>query len=303
VRTIERPDRAGREDLVTKSKRQGYTNLFYLPGGLIYAVLFLVPTTLAFFYAFTRWTLFDWEWIGLENFRQFFRDPPLTQGLINTFIYTFLTTTVKVVLGFAIGLLVTSRIRLKGTIRALAFFPVLVSTVAVGITFKVLMDPSTGAINSFLGVFGIDGPAWLTDPDLVLYSVSLVDIWKGTGISMVIFIAGILSVPGELLEAVSIDGGSARHRVRHVILPLSWPATSTVVLLSFISGLRSFDLIQTMTGGGPGFESEVIASSIYKQYQAGFYGLATAGNVVLFVMVIVLVAPLQWLLARGDYTK
>lgn len=286
-----------------KTKRQGYSRLFYLPGGGIYLILFLVPTALAFFYSFTRWTLFDWEWIGFENFRQFFRDPPLKQGLINTFIYTFLTTVVKVVLGFALGLLVTSRIRFKGTLRALVFFPVLVSTVAVGITFRVLMNPTTGPINRFIELFGVHGPSWLTDPDIVLLSVALVDIWKGIGIAMVIFIAGILSVPGELLEAASIDGGNSWHGVRHVILPLSWPATSTVILLSFISGLRSFDLIQTMTGGGPGFESEVIASSIYKQYQAGFYGLATAGNVILLIMVMILVAPLQWLLRRGDYTR
>ena len=211
-------------------KRTAYSNFFYLPGGIVYFVIFVVPTALALFYSFTRWTLFDWEWVGFDNFRQFFREPALKGGLKNTFIYTFVTSGAKVVLGFALGLLVTSKVRIKGTLRSFVFFPVLVSAVAVGITFKVLMNPTTGPINQLIEFFGVSGPKWLTDPDIVLLSVALVDIWKGVGIAMVIFIAGILSVPSELLEAVSIDGGSAWHRIRHVILPMSWPATSTASL-------------------------------------------------------------------------
>ncbi len=152
------------------------------------------------------------------------------------------------------------------------------STVAVGITFAVLMHPSTGLINRSLALIGIDGPQWLTSPSIALLSVALVDVWKGVGIALVIFIAGILSIPEEYFEAARLEGG-AWVKFRHVILPLSRNATFTVILLSFIGGLRSFDLIWTMTRGGPGFSTDVIASTIYKQYQAGFYGLATAGNV------------------------
>ncbi len=152
----------------------------------------------------------------------------------------------------ALAVLVTSRIRLKGTIRSIVFFPVLVSFVAVGITFKVMMHPTKGLINRTIDVIGFTGPKWLTDPQIALLSVALVDVWKGVGLAMVIFIAGIVSIPSELLESVSVDGGSAWARFRHVILPLSKPATFTVILLSFIGGLRSFDLIWTMTGGGPG---------------------------------------------------
>ncbi len=277
-----------------------YPYWFYLPVGIVFLFIFVVPTGMAFFYSFTRWTLFDWEYVGLENFRQFFREPALTNGLRNTLIYAVVTSGVKVVLGMALGVLVTSRIRMKGTLRSIVFFPVLVSTVAVGITFKVLMHPTDGLINKTIDVIGFAGPKWLTDPQIALLSVAFVDVWKGVGLAMVIFIAGILSIPPELNESVAVDGGGAWARFRYVTLPLSKPATFTVILLSFIGGLRTFDLIWTMTGGGPGYTTDVLTSTIFKQYQAGFYGLSTAGNVILFLLVTLLVFPLNWFLRRRE---
>ena len=270
-----------------------YSRLFYLPAGAIFIVFFLVPTAMSFFFSFTRWTLFEWEWIGTENFRQFFREPALVNGLRNTVVYAFVTSSLKVVLGLMLAVLLTSRIRARGLLRSVVFFPVLVSTVAVGVTFSVLMHPSDGLINAALSVVNIDGPAWLTDTRIALLSVAFVDVWKGVGLATLIYIAGIVTIPREYLEAVSVDGGGFYQQLRYVIIPLSRPATFTVILLSFVGGLRTFDLIWTMTGGGPGFTTDVLASTIYKQYQAGFYGLATAGNVVLFLVVIALAYPMQ----------
>src|ERR671912_610790 len=150
----------------------------------------------------------------------------------------------------------------------------------------------TGLINKSLALVGINGPAWLVDPKFALLSVALVDVWKGVGLATVIFIAGIVSIPREYFEASATDGASAVQRFWKIILPLSRPAITTVIILALIGGLRSFDLIWAMTRGGPGFTSDVIASVIYKQYQAGFYGLSTAGNVVLFLVVTAIVFPL-----------
>ncbi|MFN8414543.1 MAG: sugar ABC transporter permease, partial [Anaerolineales bacterium] len=143
-----------------------------------------------------------------------------------------------------------------------------------------------------LGSFGIDKINWLGDPKLALYSVVFVDVWKGIGIAMVIFMAGIQSIPTDYFDAIRLEGG-AWVEFRHVILPLSRNASFTVILLSFIGGLRTFDLIWTMTHGGPGFASDVLTSVIYKQYQAGFYGLSSAGNVVMFFLVTIIVYPLM----------
>lgn len=285
-----------------RGRRRGspYPLWFFVPAAAIYTVLFLLPTFASFYFSLTRWSLFTTEFIGLENFVTFFREPYLFQGLINTFIYAGLTSGAKVVLGMLLAVLLTSQIIGRGYLRSVVFFPVLVSTVGVGVTFAVLMNPGEGLINETLGLFGVDGPGWLTDPDLALYSVALVDIWKGVGLATLIYIAGIASIPREYFEAARVDGASPIRSFCHVMVPLLWPATATVIILSLIGGLRSFDLIWTMTRGGPGFTSDVVASVIYKHYQAGFYGLSTAGNVVLILVVMAIILPLSWLLSRRE---
>ena len=280
--------------------RSPYPHWFYLPAAVVYGTLFLVPTFASFWFALTRWTLFDQEFIGVENFVTFFREPALVQGLTNTLIYAVVTSGLKVLLGLPIAVLLTSNIIARGFLRSAVFFPVLVSTIGVGLTFTILMHPSNGLINDALAALGVQGPAWLTDPSYALLSVALVDVWKGVGLATVIYIAGIVSIPREYLEAARVDGAGRWAVFRHVLLPLSMPATATVVILSLIGGLRSFDLIWAMTRGGPGFTSDVIASVIYKQYQAGFYGLSTAGNVVLFVLVTAIVLPLSRWLGRKE---
>ncbi|WP_336208852.1 carbohydrate ABC transporter permease [Nonomuraea sp. LPB2021202275-12-8] len=282
------------------ANRTAYPYAFYLPAGIVYTVIFVVPTVMAFYFALTRWTLFDSTFVGLQNFADFFAEQNLRIGFQNTLIYAVVTSGLKVVFGLLLGVLLTSRLRLRGFLRSVVFFPVLVSTVAVGITFSVLLRPDTGLVNKTLALVGISGPDWLGDATTALLSVALVDVWKGVGLATVIYIAGILSISPDYYQAVAVDGGGPWHRFRHVTLPLSWPATYSVIILSFIGGLRSFDLIWTMTRGGPGFTSDVIASIIYKQYQAGFYGLATAGNVILFIAVTVIVVPLIRLLDRRE---
>ena len=269
-----------------------YPNWFYLPAMLVFGVFFVVPTALAFYFSLTRWSLFDAKFIGFDNYVTFLGDPMLMSGLRHTLIYAVLTSGLKVIISLPLAMLLTSNIRLKGLLRGIIFFPVLVSTVAVGITFATLMQPSIGLINSALGSLGLPQPDWLGNPNFALYSVALVDVWKGVGIAMVIFIAGILSIPPDYFEAARLEGGTW-VKFRHVILPMARNATFTVVLLSFIGGLRTFDLIWTMTHGGPGFASDVLTSVIYKEYQAGFYGLSTAGNVVLFILVTIIVYPLM----------
>jgi len=288
-----------RESGLSAAVRRSYPYSFYVPAAVIFGVVFLVPSLMSFWFSLTRWTLFDAEFIGLANFERFLQEPALTNGLRNTFIYAVVTSGLKVVIGLLLAALLTSRLRVRNLLRSIIFFPVLVSTVAVGITFAVLMHPSRGLINTTLEMVGIDGPAWLTDPRLALLSVAFVDVWKGVGIALVIFIAGILSIPEEYNDAIRLEGG-AWARFWHVTVPLSRNATFTVILLSFIGGLRTFDLIWTMTRGGPGFTTDVLTSTIYKQYQAGFYGLATAGNVILFIVVMLIVYPMMRYFARKE---
>jgi raffinose/stachyose/melibiose transport system permease protein len=297
----EHPDRERRR----RSRRRSspYPSWFYLPAAVIYGVLFLVPTFASFYFSLTRWSLFDIEFIGFDNFGQFFREPMLVKGFVNTVIYGSLTSALKVVLGLLLAVLLTSQVIARDYLRSVVFFPVLVSTIGVGITFRVLMDPFDGLINNALATLGIDGPGWLTDPRWALFSVALVDVWKGVGLATLIFIAGIVAIPQEYFEAAKVDGASAWQTFWRVTVPLVQPATATVIILSLIGGLRSFDLIWAMTRGGPGFTSDVIASVIFKQYQAGFYGLSTAGNVILFLVVTAIVVPLFIWLNRREVDR
>ena len=277
-----------------------YPSWFYLPAAIVYGVLFVVPTVTSFYFSLTRWSIFSSKFIGFDNYKTFFQEPALVSGLVHTLIYAVLTSGLKVVLGLLLAVLLTSRIVGRGYLRSVVFFPVLVSTIGVGLTFTVLMNPSQGLINETLASIGIQGPGWLTDPHWALVSVALVDVWKGVGLATLIYIAGIVSIPQEYFEAARVDGAGAWDNFRRIVLPLARPATVTVIILSLIGGLRSFDLIWAMTRGGPGFTSDVIASVIYKQYQAGFYGLSTAGNVVLFAVVSAIVFPLSRFLNRKE---
>ncbi len=281
-------------------RRSPYPGWFFLPAAIIYGLLFLAPTFSSLYYSLTRWTLFDSTFIGFGNFAQFFREPFLVQGLVNTVYYAVVTSGLKVVLGLMLAILLTSQIVARGFLRSMVFFPVLVSTIGVGITFTVLMHPTQGMINEALAMLGIAGPGWLVDPRLALTSVALVDVWKGVGLATVIFIAGIVAIPVDYYEAARIDGATKWQNFLYITLPLSRPAMVTVITLSFVGGLRTFDLIWAMTRGGPGFASDTIASVIYKQYQAGFYGLSTAGNVVLFILIAILVVPLTMWLNRKE---
>ncbi len=282
-----------------KSLLRSYPYWFYLPAGLLFIVFFFIPTIMSFYYSLTRWTLFDATFIGLDNYKTFLTDPQLKLAFRNTIIYAILTSGLKVVIGLPLAMLLTSKIKLQGFFRSVIYFPVLISTVAAGITFYALMQPSTGVINVTLRNFGVPRIDWLGDPALALYSVVIVDVWKGIGLAMVIFMAGIQSIPLDYYDAARLEGG-AWVKFRHVILPLSRNASFTVILLSFIGGLRSFDLIWAMTRGGPGFASDVLTSVIFKQYQAGFYGLSTAGNVVMFLLVTAIAYPMMRFFNRRE---
>jgi raffinose/stachyose/melibiose transport system permease protein len=268
--------------------------------GIIFITLYLVPTVTSFYYSTQRWTLFDSTFVGFDNFALFLRDPFLLGGLIHTFIYAFLTSGLKVAIGMFFGVVLMSNIKFRAVLRNLVFFPVLVSTIGVGITFQQLLKPQIGILDQALQVFGIPAAGLLGDVNTALYAIVAVDVWKGVGLATVIYLAGMAAIPQEYYEAAKVDGVNTWQNFRHIVLPLLRPATNTVIILSLIGGLRSFDLIWAMTGGGPGFASDVLASLVYKKYQAGFYGLSTAGNVVMFLLILALIVPLNSFLTKRE---
>jgi raffinose/stachyose/melibiose transport system permease protein len=275
-----------------KVKSKIYNLWFLFPLIAVFTVLFVIPTVISFFFSLTVWTLTEFRFVGLYNFKTFFSEYSLNIGIKNTLIYAILTCGLKAVFGLGLAILLTSPMKTKHIVRSILFFPNLVSTIAVGMIFRSMMHPTRGLFNSLLASIGIAGPDWLGDTKIALFSVIGVDIWKGVGVATVIYIAGLLAIPDTYYEAASIDGAGGFQRFRHITLPLVQSSINTVIILAFIGGIKTFDLIWTMTNGGPGFATDTMASVIYKQYAFGYYGLSTAGNVIMFFLIAILVFPL-----------
>jgi raffinose/stachyose/melibiose transport system permease protein len=269
-----------------------YTLWFLLPLGVIYFVLFLLPTAMSFFFSMTIWSWNNWRFVGLDNFKTFFTEYALSISLINTLRYAGTVCLLKVVLGLFLAVLLSGQLLGRNFITSFIFFPSLVSNVAIGLAFRALMHPTRGLINLGLALIGIEGPDWIGNSSTALLSVIFVEAWKSLGITIVIYLAGINAISPSYYEAASIDGANAVDRFRHITLPLSRPSMNTIIILSLINGLRTFDLIWSMTEGGPGYASEVLASMVYKQYVSGYFGLSTAGNVVMLITISIIALPL-----------
>lgn len=284
-----------------KQRSKAYYPLWFaLPLLLIYGIFFLYPIVTSFYYSMTVWNFNSATFNGLKNFKLFFSEASLSTSVVHTLIYAFATSGLKVILAFLIAIFLCSKIRTKSFIRSAVFFPNLVSAMAVGLTFSYLMHPTKGIFNVILGAIGLGQVNFLGDPNMALGSIIMTDVWKGLSISVVIYIAGIQSIDKTYYEAAEIDGATGWQKLRHITLPLVAPAQNSIIILSLIGGLRSFDLIWSMTGGGPGFATDVMASVIYKQYAAGFYGLSTAGNVIMLILISLIAFPLQKMLNKRE---
>ena len=172
--------------------------------------------------------------------------------------------------------------------RAAYFLPVVTSWVVVALLWRWLLSPANGLVNHILGLIGIDGPGWWTDPAWAMPSVILASAWKDLGFVMIILLAGLQAIPGELYDAARVDGTSAWQRFRHVTLPLLSPSTFFVVVISLINGFQVFDQVYVMTGGGPAGSTEVVVQQIYDlTFRYGRAGDASALSWLLFVVVLV----------------
>ena len=271
-----------------------------LPLGIIYGFFYLLPTVLSFFFSLTTWTLDNYRFVGLANFETFFTEPYLSISVKNTVIFALLSCMGKTVLGFLTAVYLEGRRKMKDTMLSFVYFPHLLCPLAIGLAFSSLMHPTDGVLNGILACAGIDGPDWLGDSRIALYSVIFADVWKDLGVAVIIFIAGIRAIPKQYFEAARMDGAGGWQQFYYIMLPLSRPSLHTVMILSLIGGMRTFDMIWSMTKGGPGYDTDVLASAIYKQYAGGYYGLATAGNVIMLLMICVIAFPLYRYLLKKE---
>ncbi len=286
--------------MVSYSKKY-YSYVLLIPAALLYFTFFILPTFTSFYFSLTNWNLFGSQFIGLDNFVQFFQEESLAIGLKNTFIYTGVSLCLKMVLGLLLALALNMKLRTQSYLRVVFFFPYVISTLVIGLIFNAILHPS-GVFNKGLEFIGLGflSQKWLTDPNIVIYTVSFIEVWKFLGVCAVILIAGLKSIPESYYEAAKVDGVNRRTSLFHITLPLLRSSLNTVFILSLIGGLRSFEIVFVLTQGGPGHYSELLSTVIYKQFANGYYGLATAGSVIMFVVVSIIVFPVYIYLTKKE---
>ncbi|MHB0928013.1 MAG: carbohydrate ABC transporter permease [Candidatus Nanopelagicales bacterium] len=240
------------------------------------------------------------HFVGFDNYRKLLTDPEFQQSVRVTALYVVGVTTASTVLGFALALLLQNRARTGGIYRTIFFSPVVTATVAAGVVWQLLFDPFTGFINTLLRDLGFAGANWLSDPHLSLFAVGVVGVWKRAGFAMVIYAAGLASLPTSVYEAAAIDGAGGWKMLRHVTVPLMRPITSIVLITGFIDAVQVFDHIFIMTNGGPIGSTNVLSLYLYNEgFRLFKLGYASAVGWVLFAIVLVLTI-LQWQMRRGD---
>lgn len=270
-----------------------YPFYFVLPALTLYLVFFVIPNVSGIGLSFTDWSSYKPEinFTGLENFEKIFSsDEAYLKYFSNTFVFTISTSVLKLVLGLALALMLNQGIkRFVHLYRTMVYLPAVLPTLVVALIFRSILNPATGLLNTFLRSIGADALAspWLVHPNIALWSVIGVDTWKGIGYIMVILLAGLQTIPREYYEAAEVDGAGAWSRLRHITLPLLMPAILVVTVLNILYGLRVFDIVYALTNGGPGYATEVLATGIFRAFGQGLYGLGTAINSILFVILIV----------------
>lgn len=282
-----------------KLNRKTYPIWLAAPGLITYIIIFIIPTFASFYFSMTIWNLKEARFVGLENFITFFSMTNTRTALINTAIFALVTCSVKIILGLLLAQYICSGIKSGNYLKIVIFFPYLLGNVVVALAFRAILEPA-GTVNQFLQLIGLDAVRWLTDKRFALMTCIVADIWKGIGTVTIILIAGICAIPKSYYEAAAIDGASPWRAFRKITLPLLIPSFNTVLTLCLIGGLRSYDLVQALTGGGPGYSSEVLGTVIYKLFARGSYGLATAGNVILFIIVAFIVFPINSYVAKRE---
>jgi raffinose/stachyose/melibiose transport system permease protein len=277
---------------------------FALPALLLFAFVVLVPSVRGVYYAFTDWDGLDPDlsFVGLANFVEMTRDPAAKQAIRHTLLIAVAITIIQNGIGLLLALGVNSAIKSRNVLRVFLFAPVVITPIVTAYLWRNLLGPD-GAVNSLLGAVGLRSwqQDWLGDPQLALWSVVGVTVWQYAGFSMVIFLAGLQSVPREIYEAADMDGAGAVRRFWSVIRPLLAPAITVNLMLSIIGGIKLFDQVYALTGGGPGHATDTISTLIFKDaFTLGEFGYSIALAVVLTVIVAAVSTGQYAVLSRNE---
>lgn len=276
-------------------------NLLYVPALALFAVFTAYPLVKGLQLSLTDWNGYSaaFSYIGLDNYTRLLEDPTVRTVLLNTIVYGVGSTVVQQILGLGLALALDRALRGRNVARAVIYLPALVSPVVMGTMYYLFFQYNNGVLNDVRGWFGAEPVAWLSETGTSLLIVVAVNSLQFVGVSMIIYLAGLQSIPGMYQEAAQLDGASPWQRFRHVTLPLLQPAFATSIVLNLIGGLKLFDVIKVITGGGPGYSTNSLSTFISVTYFDGqSAGYASAMGVVLFALIACLTLVLNTLLNR-----
>lgn len=271
-------------------KKKIYKTYFTFPALFFYILLFIIPVILNFGYSFTNWNAIKMtgetaKFIGLDNFIDIFRDRDLLMVIIRTLLFAALTTVFKNVIGFLLALALNEGLKTKNILRAIFFLPAMLSPLIIGLIFGSIFMKA-GFANQLLTALGLEEltKAWLTTKSTALGTTMFVEIWRQVGFNMVIYLAGLQLIDKSYYEAAAVDGANKRQRLKYITLPRILPSLIINLLLALSQGLKAFDIVFVLTGGGPNGATELINTLVFNQFGKKLYGMSAAYGVILFII-------------------
>ncbi|RUV31750.1 sugar ABC transporter permease [Mesorhizobium sp. M5C.F.Ca.IN.020.32.2.1] len=266
------------------------------PALLLLVVLFFLPVFAVFAIALTDWQFgaSSLSFVGLANFHVVFADEGFRASLVNTILYVAIVVPGTIGLGLVIALLIESGKSARAFYRAIHFLPFMATLTAMAIAWEALLHPTIGLVNQTLAGLGLPTANWLRDENTVLPVLAVIGIWQNLGYAMVLFLAGLKSIPQDLYDAADIDGADAwLDRLRTVTLPMLGPVTMFIFIVVALKAFETFDTVQVLTQGGPGHASEMLLYTLYResfQYLRTGYGASVA---VVFLFIVVTLTLIQ----------
>lgn len=277
-----------------RQRMMGY--LFILPNMLGIIVFFLIPAVFSLGLTMTNYQFANpsYRFIGLDNFTRLFQDEKFIIAIKNTLLY-LTAVPVSLIGAFLVAVALNRSVFLKSLLRSMYFMPYITSGVAVGFVWMLLFQPSQGPINGLLRAIGIaNPPGWFASTDTAMLALNVIAVWATLGYNMIIYMAALQEISPELLEAARMDGARTWTLIRRIIWPLVSPTTFLLLITGLIGAIKSFGIIQAITGGGPGSSTTVMSLFIYKTafsyYEMGY---ASAISWMLFAFVL-LITLIQW---------
>jgi ABC-type sugar transport system permease subunit len=282
--------------------------LFAAPILIYFAIFVFGPILASLVMMFTEWNGFgplsQIEFVGLTNVRGLFQDEKFLGAFRNTFIYAVVVVTSGIVFGLALAMVLNGVTRFVGFVRSIYYLPVMLPMTAMALLWGLIYQQRYGFLNQLLLSFGLDRVPWLINPQLALYSIAFMVIWKGVGWYMVIFLAGLKAIPEEFYEAARVDGANGWHQFWGITLPLLKPTLLFVLVVAVIGSLQVFSPVFIMTRGGPANATNVVVYWVYvTAFEFMRFGYATAQAVFLFSVILVITLIQLRLFREGGLTS